>query len=377
MLQFKLKQNILIKPLQRVSHIAERRQTMAISAHILLSIEEERIVLAGTDQDVLAEAYIPIQKGEFKQGKLVLSGHKLLEICRNLPSDAEIQFSEVDHRCLVASGQSQFSLATLPPEDFPGFSEDVDHASENLEIRADVFLKLIQSSVFAVAQKDVRYYLNGIWLELNKNQLKMVGADGHRMALMSFEKFSAQNPLSVIVPRKTALELSRLLSALPEEELIKLSINQHHIRVEGVEFKLISRLIEGRVPSYEGTIPKESKQFFYVDKDLLKQALIRVSILSNEKISGVKMLLKQGALCLEAKNYEKEEAREVLTVEYNKPETDICFNVSYLLDVLSVLDSSQVKITLFGPKKAFLVEEGEEQTRLGLTSLFVIMPMYL
>lgn len=375
MIQFNIKRDELLKPLQMVSNVPEKRQTVPILSHLLLTAEKGQVALKGTDLEIAIESFAPMIQQAANEGKITLPGRKLLDICRNLPSESVLEFIEESNRCLIRSGGSQFSLATLPASDFPGFDEE-EEAYTEIVIKQKDLLRLIQSTAFAIAQRDVRYYLNGMLLEVLPDCLTFVATDGHRLALNRLiQPTPVQEKLSVIIPRKGVVELTRLLSNQSEEAEVKLRINANHILVRGPDFNFISRLIEGQFPNYEQVIPREGDKLFKMDRNLLKQALVRASILSNERLPGISMQLRKNNLCLLAKNPEKEEAREEIAIDYQYDDVNIGFNAAYLIDVLNAIHLDSVKVTFFGSTSAFLVEEGEENP--GWLSLFVIMPMRL
>lgn len=376
MIQFNIKRDELLKPLQMVSNVPEKRQTLPILSHLLLTVTSGKIFITATDLEIAIESYAPLaQDSDMTEGKITLPGRKLLDICRNLPTGAMLEFVEEENRCLISSGASQFSLATLPASNFPSFDEK-DQDYTEIVIKQKELHRLIQSTVFAIAQKDVRYYLNGMLLEISGNQLTFVATDGHRLALNRLiMPTEVQKKISVIIPRKGVIELIRLLSNQAEEVNIKLLLNPRHIVVKCADFNFISRLIEGQFPNYEQVIPQQEDKLFRVDRNMLKQALVRVSILSNERLPGVSMQLRRNNLSLMAKNSEKEEAREEISIDYQSDDIKVSFNATYLIEVLNVIPSDFVILTFFSSSSAFLVKEGVEN--LGWLSLFVIMPMRL
>lgn len=375
MMQFDVKREDLLRPLQMVSHVPEKRQTLPILSHLLLKIEAGQVSIRGTDLEIMIESYAPLLGDNFSEKEVTLSGRKLLDICRNLPQDASLKFlEEENNRCLIHSGVSQFSLATLPASNFPGFDEENQDYLE-IVVKVKDLLKLIQSTAFAIAQKDFRHYLNGMLVEVSGDQLIFVATDGHRLALNQMTlPAEVKEKLSIIMPRKGVVELMRLLSSQDGDADIKLMINANHMMAKTADFKFISRLIEGPFPNYEQVIPKKGNKSFQIDNQVLKQALIRTSILSNERLPGVSMQLKNNILHLWAKNAEKEEAREEVSVDYPHEDMSVSFNATYLIDVLNVV-SGAVKLTFLNSSSAFLVEGAVEGQ--GWVSLFVIMPMRL
>ena len=356
----------LLKPLQAVIGVVERRQTMPILANVLLVAKDGKVAVTATDLEVelVASADVEVETA----GEVTVPARKLLDICRALPEDASISISLSGEKLMVKSGRSKFSLTTLPAAEFPSV-EDID-AGQSVEISQALLGKLLDKTHFAMAQQDVRYYLNGLLLETGKKHLRAVATDGHRLSLcqveLDTEKLSEQQ---VIVPRKGVLELQRLMSG---EGDLKLELGTNHLRIHLDGSRFTSKLIDGRFPEYERVIPKETSNQLTADREVLKGALQRTAILSNEKYRGIRLVIKTGGIILQAHNPEQEEAEEELEVAYSGDDIEIGFNVNYLLDALGAVESDEVTLSVVDGNSSCLVREpGNDDCK------YVVMPMRL
>tara|TARA_A100001015_G_scaffold277650_1_gene337041 strand:+ start:1863 stop:2960 length:1098 start_codon:yes stop_codon:yes gene_type:complete len=365
-MKFSLSREALLRPLQVVVGVVERRQTLPILSNVLLSIDGERLSITGTDLEVEIIGYTETTQ-VVESGEITVAARKLVDIARSLPEDAKIDFSSGDGKALVTSGRSRFTLATLPSNEFP--SVDVGEKTLELSMQGRAVKDFIDATSFAMAQQDVRYYLNGMLWEVSENNLRAVATDGHRMARCDVAcDVSADAPLSVIIPRKGIVELSRLLT----EDGIDISLGSNHLRVTSANFCFTSKLVDGAYPDYERVMPKEGEKIVLGDRDELRQAFSRAAILSNEKFRGVRVLLSSGSLKMIANNPEQEEAEEEMSVDYSGDDLEIGFNVSYLLDVLSVLKGKDVRLSLSDANSSALVEDTSNDN-----AVYVVMPMRL
>ena len=358
--------DVLLKPLQAVIGVVERRQTMPILSNVLLVAKDDQLSVTATDLEVelVAQTDVGVESG----GEITVSGRKLLDICRALPESAEITMSVSGEKLLVRSGRSKFALATLPAAEFPSVEEI--KASQTVTVGQDVLGRLIEKTHFSMAQQDVRYYLNGMLLETGGQHVRTVATDGHRLALSQTELDGANlTEQQVIVPRKGVLELQRLLSAEGDVDIV-LGANHVRIQLEGIRFT--SKLIDGRFPEYERVIPKDSSNELMADRDVLRGALQRTAILSNEKYRGIRLIIRENAVLLQAHNPEQEEAEEELEVSYGGDEIEIGFNVNYLLDAIGAVDGDQVALSVVDSNSSCLIRQpGNEDCK------FVVMPMRL
>jgi len=365
-MKFSLSREALLKPLQLVVGVVERRQTLRILSNVLLSLDQSRLSMTGTDLEVEIVGVTDIGSGG-EDGDVTVSARKLVDICRSLPEEAQIDFSSGDGKATLKSGRSKFTLATLPANEFPS----VDEGEKTVEfmVPGSALKALIEATSFAMAQQDVRYYLNGMLWELNNNKLRAVATDGHRMAMCDGVcEVAVSEPVTSILPRKGIIELSRLL----DEDEVKVAMGSNHIRVTGGDYCFTSKLVDGAYPDYDRVLPKGGDKIVVADRAELKQAFGRAAILSNEKYRGVRILLSEGSIKMVANNPEQEEAEEEVTVTYSGEDLEIGFNVSYLLDVLNVITGSEVRITLSNSNSSALVEDAADGS-----AVYVVMPMRL
>ncbi len=357
---------VLLKPLQAVIGVVERRQTMPILANVLLVAKNNEVSITATDLEVELVASTEVEvEGS---GAVTVPGRKLLDICRALPENADISINLAGEKLNIRSGRSKFSLTTLPAAEFPTV-EDIN-AGQSIELDQGTLSRLLEKTHFSMAQQDVRYYLNGMLLETGKNVLRAVATDGHRLALCQLELADAKLPeQQVIVPRKGVLELQRLLG---EEGRLVVELGSNHIRIQLEGIRFTSKLIDGRFPEYERVIPEDSDNLMTADRLALKGALQRTAILSNEKYRGIRLIIRNGGVVLQAHNPEQEEAEEELEVDYKGDDIEIGFNVNYLLDALGAIESDEVTLSVVdGNSSCLLREPGNDDCK------YVVMPMRL
>ena len=357
---------VLLKPLQAVIGVVERRQTMPILSNVLLVAKDGQISITATDLEVelVAVADVDVESG----GEITVSGRKLLDICRALPESTEISVNVSGEKLFVKAGRSKFSLATLPAAEFPTV-EDIK-AGQTISVPQELLGKLIEKTHFSMAQQDVRYYLNGMLLETGGKHLRAVATDGHRLALSQAEIDGAgMDEQQVIVPRKGVLELQRLMSG---DGNLDIELGANHIRTQLEGIRFTSKLIDGRFPEYDRVIPKESSNELTADRAALKGALQRTAILSNEKYRGIRLIIRDSGVVLQAHNPEQEEAEEELEVQYSGEDIEIGFNVNYLLDALGAVEGDEICISVQDSNSSCLIRRpGADDCK------FVVMPMRL
>jgi DNA polymerase-3 subunit beta len=356
----------VLTPLQAVIGVVERRQTMPILANVLLSARDNRLSITGTDLEVelVAASGVTVQQA----GDITVPGRKLLDIFRALPEKTNVVVSTEGERLTVRAGRSRFVLASLPAAEFPVVEEI--NAQQTLSVSQSEVRKLIDKTHFSMAQQDVRYYLNGMLLETDGKSLRAVATDGHRLALCETElETKAKTSQQVIVPRKGVLELQRILG---DSGTIELAVGTNHVRAQIGDIRFTSKLIDGRFPEYGRVIPANPSKIVEADRDLLRQALQRTAILSNEKYRGVRLNVQPNLLTIQAHNPEQEEAEDQVEVNYKGDEVEIGFNVNYLLDALAAIDQEKVEIGLTDSNSSCLIRApGTTGTK------YVVMPMRL
>lgn len=356
----------LLKPLQQVIGVVERRQTLPVLGNVLVNAARKTVKFTATDLEVELQAQVNMVVDE--PGEITLPARKLLDICRALPDEALIEISIRKERATLKSGNSRFTLATLPASEFPVVEKIKKGRKFTLPQAA--LLNLIDRTSFSMAQQDVRYYLNGLMLEHGEGTLRAVATDGHRLAMCEQAIEGVEAGEQVIVPRKGIQELHRLLE--DSDQVLQVEIGSNHLRITTPDLRFTSKLIDGQFPDYQRVIPKDADKVLTIDREKLRQALTRTSILSNEKYRGIRLELSHNLLKIQSHNPEKEEATEELEVDYKNDPLTVGFNVTYLLDVLSVLDSETVELLLSDANSSVLIRKpGHETCR------YVVMPMRL
>ncbi|HUH38678.1 MAG TPA: DNA polymerase III subunit beta [Spongiibacteraceae bacterium] len=368
-MKFSVARDALLKPLNLAAGVVERRQTLPILANVLLELEGKSLSITGTDLEVELVARLELAEPACSDGRLTVPARKLVDICKSLPEGSELQFSGEEDRLVIRSGRSRFALSTLSASDFPTVEDSKD--GQPLTVKQGDLRRLIDRTSFAMAQQDVRYYLNGMLWEVGPQMLRLVATDGHRLALCTLEgSFPVEAARQVILPRKGVVELSRLLTQ--EDGDVELIIGSHHLRANTGPFTFVSKLVDGKFPDYERVLPKASTKTLFGVREDLRHAFGRTAILSNEKYRGIRLVLTDDSLQIVATNPEQEEAEETVAVEYQGERLEIGFNVSYLLDVLNVLSDTRVKFSLSDANSSALIEEAETGD-----SVYVVMPMRL
>ena len=366
-MKLQIEKENLLNPLQQIIGAVEKRQTMPALSNVLLRATDNSLTLTATDLEIELVSQISMVVDE--PGEITVPARKLLDICKSLPNEAMINFSVKDNKALVQSGRSRFSLATLPANDFPAL--DAINTVFEFEITQNTLHDIIDKTAFAMAQQDVRYYLNGLMLEVSSNSLRAVATDGHRLAYCEKETNADIDDIKqVILPRKGVLELVRLLK--DTDESVKIILGSNHLQVKFDTLRLTSKLIDGRFPDYNRVMPADGENVITADRDQLRQSLIRASILSNEKYRGIRLVLEKNLIKLQAQNPDQEEADVEQEVVYSGDDIEIGFNVNYMLDVLNVTDSEIVQASLRDSNSSFLLTYPDQPD-----CKYVIMPMRL
>ena len=363
----KILRDQILKPLQTVSSVVERRQSSPILSNLLMTTRNGQMTLTGTDLEV--EMIASLEVSADGDTEVTLPARKFLDICKTLPDGAEISLEIGNDKALLKSGRSRFTLATLPANEFPNL-EPVEEPFE-FNISQKALKRLIDKTQFAMAQQDVRYYLNGLMLELQDGLVLAVATDGHRLAMsQTATDIKMSEARQIIIPRKGVTELARLIDDSDTE--VKIQVGKNHIRVELPNISFTSKLIDGKFPDYQQVIPPDSETVLSCDRASLHQAFTRTSVLSNEKYRGMRLSLDSNLIKATVHNPEQEEAEEELEVNYNGDQFEIGFNVSYLLDALNAVDSNDVNVYLTDSNHSCLIQgDGESDSK------YVVMPMRL
>ncbi len=365
-MKFLIERNKLLSCLQKVSGVVERKSSQPILSHVLLHITSHQLRITGSDLEIEISSVVTLNEPAHS-GEITVPARKLLDICRALPDDALLAVELNKEKVILTTKKSRFSLSTLPVESFPKFQLSGKELEFNLN---SGFLKdMLNRTFFSVAQQDVRFYLNGLLMQIKENKLYAVATDGHRLSLFSSDIDEGIHNYEIIIPKKGVSELQRLLDS--DDFDVELHVTDKHLAVNSKNFTFTSKLIEGRFPDYNAVMPKESKIQIQIDRDDLKNALNRVSILTNEKYKGVNFQLKIGALYLSSKNPEYEEAEEELSIEHTGEHLDIGFNVGYLLDVLNHIPAGKVELSFVDSTNSVLIKSLDD----SYNCLYVVMPM--
>jgi DNA polymerase-3 subunit beta len=366
-----IERSSLLKALNHVQSVVERRNTIPILSNVLLNADKGTLHLTATDLDI--EVVESVSADVVRGGATTASAHTLYDIVRKLPDGAQVQleFGEGDGRLTLSAGRSRFQLQALPREDFPTMASGV--LPHKFSLGSRDLAELIDKTRFAVSTEETRYYLNGIYLhahqEKSKTFLRAVATDGHRLA-----RYEAQAPKGaveipgIIVPRKTVNEVRKLLEDV--DDGVDISVSETKIKFNIGSVTLTSKLIDGTFPEYQRVIPTGNDKVLEVVRDELKEAIDRVSTVSTEKSRAVKLNLEKGKLTLSVVSPEAGTATEELLIEYKAAPIEIGFNARYIMDILERIDGAKAVFLFSDAGSPTLVREAE-----GEAALYVLMPM--
>ncbi len=366
MVKIKATNQALLAPLQHVTGIVERRHTLPILSNVLIQAHGGTVDFVATDLEVQITARASLD-GNGAEGSVTVGARKLYDILRSLPEDAEVALDAKENRMVVRAGKSRFNLQTLAAADFPRMVESRD-STRSLSLPQKALKHALGLVQFATAVQDIRYYLNGVLFSVEKNTLRVVATDGHRLSFAAEALAGEHESVEAILPRKTVLELIKLLGDTDDPVALSIGSNQVRFSFGGIE--IVSKIVEGKFPDYLKVIPTTHRNKVVIDRATLAQSLNRAAILSNEKIRGVRLVFTKNALSIICTNNEQEEAEEGLAIEYDGDPLDIGFNISYLLDVLNHVDSETVSVTMGDSNSSALVQiPGNDDFK------YVVMPM--
>ena len=357
----------IVDSLQNAAAVAERRQTIPILANLRLKTVNGKLEVTATDLEIQIKTYsdlIEIQE----EGETTVSARKMSELCRSLPEGENVNFSLSNGKLTVSSSNFHADFATISPDDFPEI--EINEEQTPITVESSVLKRLLSKTSFSMALQDVRYYLNGMLLEIEGNKINGVATDGHRLAFSSATTNAADLDVRNILPRKAVLELSKLLS--PNEGTVELLIGASYVDVRSENLSFSSKLIDGKYPDYNKVFPTGEPLPLEISKEILQSALSRASVLSNEKYRGVRFQLSENKLKLTANNPEQESAEEEVDVIYKGSELEVGFNIGYLLDVLNSIESETVSFEFYGEDSSCIIKEQNSED-----DVYVIMPMRL
>ena len=366
-MKFTIEKKEISDALSLVSSVAEKRLSIPVLSNILLKVDKSGLTLIATDLEI--ELTFKISKIELKQeGSTTVSARKLADLIRSVPEDTVLTFEVIENQLEISALKFQADFSTLPVGDFPVV--EIQEFEREVALPGRELANLIEKTSFAMASQDVRYYLNGILLEVSPSRINVVATDGHRLAWSSCEIKTDFIEEKIIIPRKSALELQKLLNLYPDN--VNIAFNATQLKVYSDEYVFISKLIEGSYPDYEKVFPKGIEQKLKADKSSVQTALNRAAVLSNEKYRGVKFILEKDNLKICANNPSKESAEEEVLVEYSGDSFEIGFNISYVQESLSVIPNNEVEFVFFGSENSCLVKNIDDESL-----IHVIMPMRL
>ena len=349
-MNIKINREVLIKPLSSVVGIVEKRQALPILSNLLLVGNANKLTFTATDLEMQTSLNIDTKiETDFE---ITISARKLFDITRALPENSELDFQINESRVNVKAGKSKFNLQTLPSKDYPLLKKN-DSESVSVKLSQNKLKGLLKQVDFAMAQQDIRYYLNGLLFEIQGQKLNIVGTDGHRLSFTSTKLDDSYEKKEVIIPRKTIMELIKLLD--DSDEIVELEILNQQVTFKFGDIFIITKVIDGKFPDYNRVIPVGYENGFLIDRQLLLNAMQRASILSNEKYRGIRLVLSENNMQLITTNSEQEEAQEDIEISYNKEAIDIGFNVTYLIDVLNNIQFDQLSFAFKDSNSSCLV----------------------
>ena len=361
----------LIKALQKIIGVVEKRQTMPILSHILFRKKEDGFEVVASDLEVQLSASLALENGSDFTENITIPGRKLFDIGKGLPDEAILEIDKIEEGKLqIRSKKSKFILSALDAATFP-LMDTVDENNLDFTIKSSDFKQIVNKTAFAMAQQDVRYYLNGLYFNISNKEFFGVATDGHRLAKSGVEtEFIMQESVNAIIPRKGVVEIDKQLEDV--EENLNATISKNHLQISNKNTQAISKLIDGKFPDYEKVIPADANMKVIVDCKSLKEALIRVSILSNDRFRGVRLNFDNNEIKVSANNPEKEEASDDIKATYSGDPLEVGFNVNYLIDVLNVIKTKNVQILLKDNNSSALLTPENDNS-----SSYVVMPLRL
>ncbi|MCK5897192.1 MAG: DNA polymerase III subunit beta, partial [Cocleimonas sp.] len=332
-----ISRDILLEQLTNVIGAIEKKHTKKILENVYLSMQNNILHFIGTDLEIELSSQTLIQSEA--EGVITTTAWKILGICKALPSESIVTLETDERRLYLSATRSRFELSTLPASEYP-LLNDI-HFSDEVIIRESVLKDLFDTTAFSMANQDVRYYLNGLLLDVRNNSIKTVTTDGHRLAVSEYQRDDGKGSdtmKSIIIPRKGVLELSKILDGSSELPLT-LYLSDNHIRIQKEDIRFTSKLIDGKYPDYQAAVPASSKYHIEIERLLFRDTLSRIAILSNEKFRGIRLGFHEGIMKLHSTNPEKETANEEIDIEYSGELLEIGFNVSYLLEAINHIDT--------------------------------------
>ncbi|KEI35177.1 DNA polymerase III subunit beta [Allofrancisella frigidaquae] len=365
-MNFAINRDGLLKPLQSMLSVANSKSTMPLLSCILFDINNNNLKITASDLDTEISCDIPVTCDT--PIKLALNADKIFNIVRSLTDNSIIDFNINDNKVTIVSNNSTFNLISLNADNYPLIDSNINEQA-SFDLTQQDFHHIISKVDFSMASDDTRYFLNGMFWEINSNLLRAVSTDGHRMSITEaiIDSKVLDSTSQSIIPRKAILELKKIVGKT--EQPIKICLGKNYLKAQFGSFSFISKLIDGRYPDYQKVIPKNNTKLLAVDKQIFKNSLLRTSILANDKYKGIRLDVSAGQMLLSANNPDNEKAEDTVEVQYNDQPIEICFNYRYLLDIINVLSEETMSIYLDNPNMSALIKDEKDN------SLFIIMPM--
>ncbi len=361
-----VQKDVLIKPLLLANSIIDRKQLFPILSNIMIHLDENILYIVSTDMEIEIKFCINVEGGG-KSERITVPARKLLDICRTFDDRSSINIKTYGSKAEICSGKSRYILLTLPPNDYPSIDTGVSLIS--FTIKSRLIKELIKRTQFAIAQQDIRYYLNGMLIHIRNGYIKAVATDGHRLAVSEFYFDELQDlDFQVIVPRKSVIEIEKALSL--NDSIVKVDLSGGHIKFSDADVVFTTKLIDGKFPEYQKIISQEMSYYAVVCKSKLIQVISRASILTNDKNKGVRLTFSNNNLVVLASNTEQEEAEEQVDINYTGPTICIGFNYQYLLSALDVISGDNVNFGIKDPQTSVMLFGDND-----MVSKYVIMPM--
>lgn len=362
---FNIQRETLLHPLSEVNGVVEKKQTLAILGNFYIKAYAGILSITASDSEV--EMVGTCQAEIIEEGEITLPARKFYDICRALPDGSMINVSTEDNKCFIQAGKSKFNLATLPGSEYP-LIENIE-TYDSLTLDSNLLKNLLAQSSFCMAVQDVRYFLNGLLFEIDDNTVRCVAADGHRLALSEAD-FENNNNFNkqLLIPRKGVIELQKLIRDKDQDIIINMGKN--HINFLCDSTSLTSKLIDGNFPDYQTVIPLNMEKTLTANKDILKSALQRVAILSNEQFKGVKLNISHNSLKIVGHNPEQEQAEEVIDIVSDIENIQTGFNVTYLIDAINAIDGDTIMFNFKDALSSCLIKHPEDNS-----CRLVVMPI--
>ncbi len=357
MMKFVITKEKILSLLKNISGVIDRKKQSILLSCVKLEVKDNNIYITGTDQSLelkLIDSSVQVHKN----GNVVVPFRQLFEICKTLPSSHDITFDVIDNKLKISTAHTQVTLQSILLEQFPEIQniKQEDIISE-INISCKNLHALLDKTSFAMAEQDVRYYFNGMLFEVKNKHLVTVAADGHRLAKdeLALDPNHVYTNVKAIIPRKTIFEIIRIIPK--DNQMVNIAISKNHIQLSLSNVLFISSLIDGKFPDYFSVIPEQTSNYFIVHKEPLKEALVRASALFTERFRGVVLNVKNGWLTVIATNSEHDKTEEQLEIEYVGDDMEVAFNISYILDFLSVVESDRVKFTINSNNSSNLLQD--------------------